>query len=140
MLVCTPKFSGGQKKAQPTFIKKSTKPLQTFGKRVKPLTLKKLRRGKQNSAKLCSKHLKWVGNNIAGATSKWASVKIWVRMKSPAILYLQETKFKRDGTHKINGYIVYEHLRSEKTSVGGILMAVQKYLNPALVRDEVEEV
>ena len=53
-------------------------------------------------------------------------------MKSPAILYFQETKFKRAGTYKIDGSIVYEHLRSEKPSRGGILMEVKKYINPGM--------
>ena len=55
-----------------------------------------------------------MGNNIAGASSKWASVKRWVRQKSPVILSLQETKFQVAGKHRIDGYIVYEHLRKEK--------------------------
>ena len=56
-------------------------------------------------------------------------------MKSPAILTLQETKFKMAGNHKLDGYIIYEHLRTEKTSGGGVFMAVVQELNPALVRD-----
>ena len=61
-------------------------------------------------------------------------------MKSPSILTLQETKFQVSGKHNIEGYTVYEHLGSEKTAGGGILMAVVKDLNPALVRDGGDEV
>ena len=62
-------------------------------------------------------------------------------MKAPSILSLQETKFQVSGKHNIEGlWTVYEHLRSEKTAGGGILMAVVKDLNPALVRDGGDEV
>ena len=81
-----------------------------------------------------------MGNNIAGAKSKWPSVKRWIRMKSPAILTLQETKFQVAGRHTLDGYFVYEHLRSEKTAGGGIFMAVVKELNPSLVRDGGDDV
>ena len=56
-------------------------------------------------------------------------------MKAPAILSLQETKFQVAGKHNLDGYIAYEHLRTEKTAGGGIFMAILKNLQPALVRD-----
>ena len=108
--------------------------------KAKSFSIKKHRRGKRNSIRLFSKPFKWVGNNIAGAKSKWASVKRWVRIKTPAILSLQETKFQTAGRHNLDGYFSYEHLRTEKTAGGGIYMAVKKELNPALVRDGGEEV
>ena len=108
--------------------------------RVKPLKVKNHRRGKRNSCRLFTKQFKWLGNNIAGATSKWASVKQWVRVKQPVILSLQETKFQVGGKHKLEGYIVYEHLRKEKTAGGGLLLAVMQDLSPALVRDGGTEV
>ena len=103
--------------------------------RVIPFGVKKHRRGKRNSLKLVSNNFSWVGNNIAGAKSKWASLQRWVRMKSPLILSLQETKFQVLGKHNLPGYIAYEHLRSEKTAGGGIFLAIEKGLSPALVRD-----
>ena len=102
---------------------------------VKPLKVKQHRRGKRNSLKTFTKSFKWVGNNIAGARSKWASVKRWIRMKNPSILSLQETKFQVAGKHNLDGYVCYEHLRTEKTSGGGIYMAISTYLSPALVKD-----
>ena len=108
---------------------------QFCGSKVRPLSINKHRRGKRRSVQAFKTSFCWIGNNIAGARSKWALVKRWIRMKSPAILTLQETKFQVAGRHKIDGYIVYEHLRSEKTAGGGILMAIVKDLNPALVRD-----
>ena len=76
-----------------------------------------------------------MGNNIAGARSKWASLKRLIRINNPAILSLQETKFQVAGKHKIDGYSVYEHLRTEKTAGGGLLLAIMQELSPALVRD-----
>ena len=84
---------------------------------------------------MSTKPFSWVGNNIAGARSKWASVRRWVRIKSPSILSLQETKFQVVGKHNLDGYVTYEHLRTEKTAGGGIYMAISKDLSPALVRD-----
>ena len=81
------------------------------------------------------KNFKWIGNNIAGAQSKWATLKRLIRIKSPAILTLQETKFQIAGKHRLDGYVVYEHLRTEKTAGGGILMAIMQELSPAFVRD-----
>ena len=94
---------------------------------VKPLKVKKHRRGKRNSLKIFSKTFKWVGNNIAGARSKWASVKRWISIKNPSILSLQETKFQVAGTHNLDGYISYEHLRKEKKlQVGEYIWQSQK--------------
>ena len=103
--------------------------------KVKPFKVKSHRRGKQNSIRIYQKSFNWLGNNIAGARSKWASVQRWVRLKSPSILSLQETKFQVAGKHSLNGYICYEHLRKEKTNGGGLFMALKTELSPALVRD-----
>ena len=160
MLVCSPGFFTGKEQADPS-IKNTTsdkveivnsdrkldpvcfvKPNLSVKKThvVKPLSGKRHRRGKRNSLKIFTKPFSWVGNNIAGARSKWASVKRWVRMKSPSILSLQETKCQVAGKHNLDGYISYEHLRTEKTAGGGIYMAISKDLNPALVRDGGEKV
>ena len=61
-------------------------------------------------------------------------------MKNPSILFLQETKFPVPGKHNIDGYISYEHLRTEKVSGGGLYMAILTELSPALVRDGGDEV
>ena len=82
--------------------------------KAKPFSTKKHRRGKRNSVKLFTKPFKWLGNNIAGAKSKWSSVKRWICMKNPSILSLQETKFKTAGKHNLDGYYTYEHLRTKK--------------------------
>ena len=82
--------------------------------RAKPLKISKCRRGKRKSIMMYNKSFNWLGNNIAGARSKWASVKRWVRIKFPSILSLQETKFQVAGKHNLDGYICYEHLRKEK--------------------------
>ena len=99
------------------------------------MKIKHHRRGKRNSIKIYNKNFKWIGNNIAGAQSKWATLKRLIRIKSPAILTLQETKFQIAGKHRLDGYVVYEHLRTEKTAGGGILMAIMQELSPAFVRD-----
>ena len=67
--------------------------------KVRPLQVKNHRRGKRNSVRPYTKKFIWLGNNIAGASSKWAAIKRWVRIKYPLILSLQETKFQRAGMH-----------------------------------------
>ena len=96
------------------------------------LKIKQHRRGRRNSAETFTKDFNWVGNNIAGARSKWVSVRRWIKMKTPSILSLQETKFQVTGKHNLYGYISYEHLRTKKTSGGGLYMAFLTELSPAL--------
>ena len=84
---------------------------------VEPLKIKHHRRGKRNSIKVYKKNFKWIGNNIAGAQSKWATLKRLVSIKTPAILTLQETKFQIAGKHRLDGYVVYEHLRTKNLLV-----------------------
>ena len=67
-------------------------------------------------------------------------MKRWIRLKTPTILSLQENKFNVSGKHNFEGYFTYEHLKTEKTEGGRILMAVKKELSPDLVRDGGEEV
>ena len=47
--------------------------------KIVPLNFKKHIRGKRNSVQAYTKNFKWVGNNVAGAISKWASIKRLVR-------------------------------------------------------------
>ena len=98
----------------PTFVSPITNKTNKRVFRVKPFQVKSHRRGKRQSVRPFAKTFSWLGNNIAGASSKWASVKRWVRTKAPVILSLQETKFQAAGKHKLDGYITYEHLRKEK--------------------------
>ena len=87
-----------------------------------------------------SNSFSWVGNNVAGVRSKWGTLKRWVREKDPSIVTLQETKCPTKGAQKLNGFVVFEHLRTEKCKGGGLLFACKRQLNPALVRDGGDEV
>ena len=116
VLVCACGFSRRREKAGSSIKKRKVNDLVSQKINVIPLKIKIHRRGKRNSIKLVSKTFSWLGNNIAGAKSKWASIQRLVRIKSPSILSLQETKFQVFGKH-ITGSSIEKNLASSQTLV-----------------------
>ena len=55
-----------------------------------------------------------MGANSAGLSSKKKSFESIIDNRKPSIFFLQETKMKRQGKIKIEGYQIYELVRSEK--------------------------
>ena len=51
-----------------------------------------------------------------------------------SVWMMQETKISQPGKLKFDGFVTYEHLRSEKDG-GGLALSAAKELSPALVRD-----
>ena len=47
---------------------------------------------------------------------------------------MQETKVSHPGKIKVDGFIIYEHTRTEKEG-GGLAICALKDLNPAFIRD-----
>ena len=52
---------------------------------------------------------------------------------------MQETKVSNPGQIKLDGFVVYEHTRTEKEG-GGLAICALKDLNPACIRDGGETV
>ena len=79
------------------------------------------------------------GVNPDGAQGKWATIKKAVKDTGASVWMMQETKCKLEGRLKLDGFITYEHLRSDRDG-GGLALSVRKELSPALVRDGGETV
>jgi exonuclease III len=95
--------------------------------------LKRNRRGlKKNKAKANDKKLTFVGANCAGLNSKLKSFDNLIRDLSPSVIFLQETKIRKQGNIKVEGlknYQVYQLVRKESQG-GGMAIAAKKDLNP----------
>ena len=86
---------------------------------------KQTRRGKGGTRKYQNISLKIIGNNCAGLKGKINSFENLLKMFSPAIVMLQETKLYRRGTLKFENFQCFGKLRGEKE--GGGLMKSQRY-------------
>ena len=61
----------------------------------------------------------------------------------PFIWNIQETKFKREGSLKLNGYRIFEQVRNNQNGGGGIAIGCSVKLSPVLTRnggDDVEAI
>ena len=79
------------------------------------------------------------GVNPDGAMSKLTTIKKAIRETGSGVWTMQETKASRAGKLKFDGFITYEHTRSNQEG-GGISLSALEALSPAFVRDGGEEV
>ena len=100
---------------------------------------KKCTRGKQNSVKSVEKYLIFGGVNPDGALSKITTLRKAIRESMSSVWMMQETKVSQQGQLRFEGFITYEHTRTEKDG-GGVSISVLKDLNPAFVVDGGEAV
>ena len=77
------------------------------------------------------------GSNAAGLLSKQESLLHIVENLKPAVIMIQETKMKRKNKVKIDNYITFEHVRSDRNG-GGLLTAIHSNLNPVGMGSEDE--
>ena len=94
----------------------------------------KCKRGKRNSVKCVEKDLIFGGLNPDGAMSKLTTIRKAIRDLGVSVWMMQETKLSQPGKLNFDGFVTYEHLRSEKEG-GGLSLSALKELKPALVRD-----
>ena len=112
-------------------------------KSIKP-TKTKTRRGYGRKAKSKQKkgqtNIKFslLGTNSNGITNKLESLKEAISKFKPSIVTLQETKVKKSGTIKLNGYQIFEKTRTLGGG-GGLVTAVDLNLNPVLITVGQEE-
>ena len=99
------------------------------------VSTRKKKRGKRKSAKKISKKLRFLGVNSAGLGSKMTTFKKVLHELEPTVFFVQETKFRNYGKLKVENYVIYELLRKNSGSGGGIAIGVIKELNPALVKE-----
>ena len=76
--------------------------------------------------------LSLLGNNVNGLRNKLDTLYNNIKYFRPSIITLQETKFKSKGMVKLNGYEIFEFIRSDGSG-GGLLTAVDENLDPAEV-------
>ena len=72
---------------------------------------------KSNNSSL---NLTIIGNNTAGLTGKIDSLKRLIQVFNPAVVMLQETKYKSKGKIKMAGFEIFEQLR-ENNEGGGLM-------------------
>ena len=70
------------------------------------------RRGKRKSVYVVDKNVIFGGVNPDGARGKWGTIKKAVRESGASIWMMQETKCQIPGYLKLDGFITYEHTRS----------------------------
>ena len=69
------------------------------------------------------------GVNPDGAKGKFATIKKAVKDTGASVWTMQETKCRTEGKLKMDGFITYEHLRSNGGG-GGLALSARTELNP----------
>ena len=98
---------------------------------------------KRKTNSLKSQKLKFIGVNVAGLRSKFASFDKVISTVKPSVIFCQETKMKIPGkvvTQNSKDYIFFEHLRKDKKiNGGGLLIGIQKCLSPVWISEGDDE-
>ena len=79
-----------------------------------------------------------IGANANGLLGKQESLKNNINHFKPSVVTIQESKVKRLGCIKLNGYQIFEKLRDGGQG-GGLFTAVDKDLEPVLISNGTEE-
>ena len=93
---------------------------------------RKVRRGQGGTKRSENLTLKIIGNNCAGLKGKKESFENLLKIFSPAIVMIQETKLYRKGTMNFEQFQCFEKTRNEKEG-GGLMTLIHKNLNPVLI-------
>ena len=78
-----------------------------------------------------------MGTNAAGQKAKKDSLMENIKLFSPSVITIQETKFRKPGHLKLENYQTFEKIRTGFG--GGLLTAVDKSLKPVLIQVENED-
>ena len=97
----------------------------------------KKRKYKQNKGPL-KLHFSLLGTNANGISNKLDSLRHALNTFQPSVLTLQETKLRKSGTLKLQGYQIFEQIRKGGMG-GGLLTAVNENLTPVLISAGQEE-
>ena len=81
-----------------------------------------------------------MGVNAAGVNNNLPTLKKALNEINPGVFFTQETKLRYQGKVKIDGYVIYEQVRSKKNNKpgqvgGGLIIGCKKELNPIWIRD-----
>ena len=103
---------------------------------------KKIRRGRgvrKSTLHSNMTNLSIIGNNTAGLTGKLDSLKRLIQVFNPAVILLQETKYKTKGKLRLEGFEIFEQLRENNNEGGGLMSIIHKNLSPIQIPDEHQE-
>ena len=89
-------------------------------------------RNKSNNNKT---KLSLLGSNANGIKSKMSSLKDNINNFRPTIITLQETKSRQKGLVKLQGYQIYENIRTCNLG-GGLLTAIDEKLDSAVITED----
>ena len=78
------------------------------------------------------KNLIILGNNASGLKGKFDSFNSLIKLLSPGVTMVQETKLYRKGTYKLENYCIFEKIRGENEG-GGLMTIVHENLEPVLI-------
>ena len=70
--------------------------------------------------------------NANGLKGKFESLKNNINYFKPSCILIQESKLRSTGSHKLNGYQIFEFNR--QGAGGGLFTAIDENLNPVLIR------
>ena len=73
--------------------------------------------------------------NVNGIRGKWSTLKNVIGKIKPLVWNIQETKSLNEGTPKLKGFRVFEHIRSSQNGGGGLAMGCSLKLCPVLTRN-----
>ena len=72
--------------------------------------------------------------NADGLNKKVHSLKFEVKDSKSAIFTIQETKLKKKGRFKLEGFEIFESIRKNKEK-GGSMLGIHKSLKPVLIEE-----
>ena len=99
----------------------------------------KNRRGKRSSQKKVINNLIFAGVNPAGIRSKWPTWRKIVTQSGARLWTMQETKSAQANQLKMDDFVIYERIRTNKEG-GGVAIGAKKDLNPVLIAEGEENV
>ena len=80
-----------------------------------------------------------MGVNAGGLQSKLLTLKKVLVELQPAVIFIEETKYRSEGKFKLENYEIFELTRKNREG-GGLALGCLKNLNPVWVRDGDENV
>ena len=81
-----------------------------------------------------------MGVNAAGLGSKMLSFKKVLNDLKPSVFFIEESKMKNTGKIKVENYVIFEKIRSEKDSGGGLAIGCKPELKPIWVKESQDPV
>ena len=102
--------------------------------------MKRNKRGERKNTKNINKSLRFLGVNAAGIRSKLLSFKKVLSELKPSVFCIEETKLKDAGKIKLENYVIFERVRTNRDGGGGLALGCLKELHPVWVKEGDDQV